>query len=97
MNKEGAIFKFVTGGNLTFEYSAGSSLPIAKANSSQKFTPTGYLSSTGRNNMSKAQEELLLWHSVLGHYSITNTQTMMSAKGLEEKPVLTPKVPGTST
>ena len=47
--------------------------------------------------MSKAQEELLLWHSMLGHYSITNTQTMMSAKGLEEEPALNPKVPGTST
>ena len=60
-------------------------------------TPTGYLSSTGRKNVSKAQEELLLWHSVLGHYIITNTQTMMSAKGLEEESALIPKLPGTCT
>ena len=97
MNKDGAVFKFATGGELTFEYSARSSLPIVEAANMVDNTPTRYIFSTGRKNVSKAQEELLLWHSVLGHYNIANTQNLMSAKGLEEEPALISRVPGIGT
>ena len=42
----------------------------------------GYVGSTGRLNISMAQEELLLWHSILGHYNMYNNQKLMTATGI---------------
>ena len=47
--------------------------------------------------VSKAQEELLLWHNVFGHYTIHNTQRLMTSTGVYLCPVTTPKNPGAST
>ena len=75
MNMKGSTFEFANGGTLTFEYS-DFLLPIAKASVlSEVDSSFGYLASTGCKNISKAQEELLLWHAIFGHYDIKNTQT----------------------
>ena len=59
MDKEGTLFSFANGGTLTFKY-ANSSLPIAYTSIVKPPSSIGYLASTGRTNISKAQEELLL-------------------------------------
>ena len=81
----GCVFTFVSGKTLTFEYSSGSLLPIANALSKPVLTPSGFYNttnwagaSTGKLNISKAQEELLLWHGILGHYDISATQSLMT-------------------
>ena len=53
----------------------------------------GYLSlsSTVSLTISKSQEELLLWHSILGHYDIVNTQ------GLIKHGDVVSKQPGSAT
>lgn len=64
MNINRSNFTFASGGKISFKYATGSSLSIAIAPA----TPTpsrGYLSSTGQINVSKAQEELLLWYSIM--------------------------------
>ena len=73
-------------------------LPIAQASIiTQQPSPMGYLASTGSKNISKAQEELLLWHSTFGHYNMANTQKLMSTVGVDNEPLLSPKEPGAST
>ena len=75
MNMKRSTFRFANGGTLSFEYSS-SMLPIAKASILKEvISPAGYLASTGCKNISKAQEELLLWHATFGHYNIANTQS----------------------
>ena len=70
-NADGTVFAFVIEGGLCFKYS-GPLVPIAHASIQIQTSSAGYLASTGRKNISKAQEELLLWHATLGHYNITN-------------------------
>ena len=48
-------------------------------------------------NISKAQEELLLWHGILGHYDIADTQRLMVEKGIDDVPLFLPKHLGVST
>ena len=97
MNMDETVFKFVTGSTLSFEYSYISTLPVNEASTPSRDILEGFLLSTGRKNLSKAQEELLLRLSVLGHYNIANTQTLMRAKVLEEELILIPKELGTHT
>ena len=96
MNLNGSTLKFANGGTLSFKY-AGSMLPIAVGSLGKEPNASGYLGSTGHKNISKAQEELLLWHAVLGHYNINNTQKLMSAVGVDKEPLLSPKEPGAET
>ena len=97
MNRKGSVFEFANGGTLIFEYST-SCLPIAQASISNKVvSSSGYLASTSCKNISKAQEELLMWHATLGHYNITNTQKLMTASGVDIEPVLCLKEPGIKT
>ena len=81
---------------MTFNYTS-SSLPIAYASIVKKPSPAGYLASTGTHNITKAQEELLPWYSILGHYNIQNTQQLMTASGVDTEPILRPKETGTNT
>ena len=57
----------------------------------------GYLASTGSKNVTKAQEELPLWHSTLGYYNMANTQKLMTAVGVDKEPLLPFTEPGSST
>ena len=89
---------------LTFTYAEGSNLPIALATkrneiSKSNFAGKAYLvaASSGKLNISKAQEELLLWHGILGHYDVADTQRLMVGKGVDNEPLLLPKHPGVST
>ena len=59
MNVEGILFNFANGGTLSFKYSS-SSLPISYASIVKPTSPAGYIASTGRADISKTQEELLL-------------------------------------
>ena len=77
---DGCVFTFASKKALTFTYSKDSHLPIAlatKRNEISKITFAGmaYLTAanSGRLNVSKAQEELLLWHGILGYYDIADT------------------------
>ena len=92
-----AIFTFATGSTLTFTYYDRTLLLIADATPKPP-SPISmvFLSSTGRNNISKAHEELILWYLVFGCYNINNTQKMMRAQGLEEDPIIIVKEPRTA-
>ena len=83
-------FHFKRWGALTFKYN-DSSLPKAICSISELLSLVGYLASTGKKNISKAQEELLMWRATLGHYNITNTQKIMGASGVDTEPILCPK------
>ena len=96
MNVIGNTFKFANGGTLTFQYS-GSRLPIAVGSIGKEQNSSGYLGSTGHENISKAQEELLFWHAIFGHYNIANTQKLMSTVGVDREPLLISKEPGAGT
>ena len=72
---------------LTLTYAEGSNLPIALATnrneiSKASFAGNAYLApaSSGKLNISQAQEELLLWHGILGHYDVADTQRLMIGK-----------------
>ena len=96
MNGEGSKFTFHNGGISSFQY-VGSKLPISMASIVKVPSSAGYLVSTGRKNVSKAQEELLLWHSTLDHYNIANNQKLMTSIGVDTEPLLIPKDPGIAT
>ena len=97
MNRKGSVFEFANGGTLTFKYST-SCLPIAQASISNKVVSlSGYLASTSCKNISKAQEELLLWHAIFGHYDINNTQCLMTTVGVDKESLLKTKEPGAGT
>ena len=95
MDTNGCIFNFSTGCEISFKYSADSTLPIAfvsigkgekERNGYTYLTTATTATSTtpspsNRLNISKSQKELLLWHGILGHYNIKNTQKLMSAQG----------------
>ena len=88
LTKDGPTFIFASGKSLSFSYTKGSGLPTAygkiKIGSS---VLVGYLSlsSSGSLNISKSQEELLLWHSILRHYDTVNTQGLIKHGGVASK------------
>ena len=84
MNVTGNTFKFANGGTLSFKYS-GSKIPIAVGSIDKEHSVCGYLGSTNQKNISKGQEELLLWHATFGHYNIANTQKLMSTVGVDKE------------
>ena len=96
MNVNISAFICKRGGTLTFKYD-NSSLPKAMGSINKLEQATGYLSSTGRRNISKVQEELLMRHTTLGHYNIGNTQRLMVASGVDTEPIPCPKEPGIKT
>ena len=87
MDKDEILFHFINGGTLTFRH-ASSSLPIAYDSIVKTPNASEYLASTGRTNITKAQEELLLWHFILVHYNIQNTQQLITSSGVETEPIL---------
>ena len=104
IDANGCVFTFASGKTLSFTYAQGSNLPIALATkrndiSKADFAGKAYLvaASSGKLNISKAQEELLLWHGILGHYDIADIQRLMVGKGIDDTPVLLPKHSGAST
>ena len=90
INMDGSKFTFASGGTISFYYATGFSLPIFIASTTPKYS-YAYLSSTGQRNISKAQEELLLWHYIMGQYSIKNTQSLMITQGTDKYSILHPK------
>ena len=52
--------------------------------------------SSGKINLSKVQEELLLWNRTLGHYDIAETQKIFVGKGMQNQPAVIAKIPGVS-
>ena len=82
VNPQGCTFTFTSGDELTFNYDNISSLHVVHAYLSplkKKSGVMGYLdaASTQHLNIFKAQEDLLLWHNIFGHYDIMSTQKMM--------------------
>ena len=57
-------------------------------NISELSISAGYLASTGRKYISKVQEELLMWHAIFGYYDKANAQKVISASGVETKPIM---------
>ena len=90
------VLLHLKGGTLSFKYYT-SALPIAIGTISEIPSSVEYLASTGQNNISKAQEELLIWNSTLGHYKIAYTQKLISASGVETEPIFCPTEPGIKT
>ena len=104
IDRDGCVFTFSSKKTLSFTYSKDSCLPIALATkrsevSKANFAGKAYITaaSSGKLNISKAQEELLLWHGILGHYDIAETQRLMVGKGIEDVPLILPKYSGLST
>ena len=73
MSMKGIVFTFAKGWTLTVQYSS-SILSISHAFIQTQVSSVGYLASTGQKNISKAQEDILLWHATSGHYNIANIQ-----------------------
>ena len=87
LDADGCVFDFVSNKTLTCIYSKESHLPIVLASkrnvmSKSKFSGQAYLTadSSEKLNISKAQEELLLWSGILGYYDIADTQRLMVGK-----------------
>ena len=104
IDAEGCIFTFASGKTLTFTYAEGSNLPIALATkrneiSKANFAGKAYLAaaSSGKLNVSTAQEELLFCHGILGHYDVVDTHRLMVGKIVDNEPLLLPKHHGVST
>ena len=74
------MLTFVSGKQLIFTYAKGSKFPISYERIGTSNVQGGFLAptSSGRLNVPKAQEKLLLWHSILGHYDIRNTYRLVS-------------------
>lgn len=53
--------------------------------------------SSGKMNILKDQEALLLWHGIMDHYDIRGTESMLSTKVLDLEALFDPKNPNTST
>ena len=77
INGDGCVFTFVSNKRISFTYSKDSCLQIVLATkrnaiSKSKFAGKACIlaASSGKLNIYKAQEELLLWHGILGHYDI---------------------------
>ena len=101
---DGCVFTFASNKRISCTYSKESNLPIAletKRNAiiKSKFAGKAYIlaASSGRLNISKAQEELLILHGILGHYEIAETQRLMMGKVIDAVPLLLPKHPGVAT
>ena len=90
MYADESTFTLKGGGMLSFKYD-NSSLLIARGSISKLPSSAGYLASTRQANVSKAQEELLMWHATLGHYNIAHTQKLISASGVETEPICVQK------
>ena len=86
MDKDGCVFTFASGKQLKFAYASGSNLPIANATKNQEI-PSAFMSlvSSDRLNISKGQEELLLWYSISGHYDIRNVQQLIGKEVVKTK------------
>ena len=108
MDTNGCTFKFVLGREISFEYSADSVLPITftiigqggkKRNGYAYLSAVPSLSPSPSNclNISKAQDELLIWHGILDHYNIKNIQKLMSAQGPDHMPTLITTLHGVNT
>ena len=91
---DGSKFTFVSGVKILFKYATESSLLIA-ITSTISITSHAYISSIGQRNISKAQEKLLLWHFMMGHYNIKNTQSLMTIQGVDKDSILHRKEQGT--
>ena len=87
MNIDGSVFSCADGSTLLFQYSE-SALPIAHTNIQPPTSTAGYLTSTNKYKISKAQEELLMWHPVPRHYNTANTQKLMHIKGVDKESII---------
>ena len=47
---------------------------------------------TNQINISKAQEGLILWHIIFGHYDIIDTQGLMTFKGKDDEARIIPRI-----
>ena len=104
IDRDGCVFTFASQKTLTFNHSKDLHLPTAlatKRNEVNKATFAGKAfltaASSGRLNVSNAQEELILWHGILGHHDIAETQRLMIGKDVDNVPAILPKHPGVST
>ena len=102
LNLQGCTFIFTSGDELTFNYDKMSSLHVAYAYIlplKKKSGVMGYLdaASTQRLNISKSQEDLLLWHNIFGHYDIMSTRKMMRSTSNDIEPDIKPHTFTTAT
>ena len=79
MNHTGSVFTFSNSSTLSFKYSSITKLHIATATAPQHkvymWSMNAHIDSS-RLNISKAQEYLLYWHNIFGHYNIQRTQAL---------------------
>ena len=71
MNHTESVFNFANSSTLSFKYSTHTNLPIYIATVPQYNAPIWNMNSyvySSRLNISKAQEKLLYWHDIFGHY-----------------------------
>ena len=83
---------------------AWSNLPIALVTHKSEVSKARFegnacmlATSSVKLNLSKDQEELLLWHEMLGHYEIAETQKLFVGKGIENQPAVIAKLTGVAT
>ena len=79
------MFTFVSDKHLSFTYAQGFNLHITDANIDILQQSGFSLTSFSRLNISRAHDGFLLWYSVLVHYDITWTQSMIINHTLNHK------------
>ena len=78
--KDRTVFTVSSSKNLTFPYTKGSWLPTSYGDvKNPNNTLMGYpsFSTSSRLDISKSQEELLFWHSIIRYYDIKHTQDLL--------------------
>ena len=88
---------------LTFKHAEAYNLHVAIATQKSEVRKATFAgkaclvaASSGKLNLSKAQEEFLLWCRALGYYDISETQKLLAGEGMENQPLLIAKLPGVS-
>ena len=87
---------------ISFGYTQKYNLPIAYAKYKKKWN-TGIMkvyfsvASFRQLNISKRQEELLMWHIIFGYYDITETQRLTSLSDGNTYPAIVPKLLSSSS
>ena len=87
--------------NITFTYAEGSNLPIALVTKRKKISKANFAgknyftaASSGKINISKAQEELTFWHGILVYHNIADTQKLIVGKDMDKLLLIIPKHSG---
>ena len=97
LNADVYNFQFDNKSTLTFNYSVDTGLPVAQATKPERWDNKGLIgylctSSSRKLNISNTQEEILLWHNILGHYDIRKIQIIIRTAATEFESKTRPKI-----